>query len=884
MEDDEVKSYMKQVIEDIKKDGSWDDSKIPEKIFNRAGKEETSTAYLGRVLIPRRIAGKGAGVLTLPAAEPLESPLAYSEEVSAAMGPLSPAPEGFIWISEENGYGKRIGEELEVSAGEGVMLNHEVALVKLRRGWIKGRKMKIEDVPAYVEQVRRRYQEYLDEGRLQEDLGLAAKPEAKPKEDDAASPEDARVLAIDWDAQGERYKEFKVAVQESEEYQWKDWPLEGPLCCLFLLKQMFRTAGSPKAWLATWARFKQVQEGDRIMFELRTLVDAIELAATYDQVNAPALASFETISRRIMAIVDAFSAGSSSAPDWGAAKIITGYKGPEDVVSPTLRQWAARRGKDEVELHQARTKMRDARKSLVDEAMAVSDGSLPSTAAPKEEGKRSGSGVDTPGPGMRPSKESLVLGPGQGWAFSQDRSCRLDPSREMRDLFPLPCPPKVCQEHRLSRRSQQRFDRKQKILADVQSAVNGLNWMHGFSPTFKFDSAPDPMQKQVLERMVHLSRVAAHQGSGPAWKPEAALRELLRGKSEYESPGMPISLARFDIERISLPTSLEGVPHVLDVLPEEAHHFLKSPEHMLRSEPPTEELITPYWDPILRNSKAAYKSLIKKLHAIGYLRFTRKPLAKAGLFFVHKSDRRKIRLIVDARQANQLFGSPPGVELCTSEGFARIEIEVPEQLEPGSPGFQQHLRERGLVFGLSDVKDCFHRLRQPHWLSRYFAWEEIPVSWVDDIIGTVVEGERVKKGDRLFPCPASLCMGFSWSLFFAQRSSEHLMSKVPSLVSSKIVSDRSEGISFKEADKGMVRHYVYVDNLGVISQDEAVVKRCLAELVPAFDNRGLILHPGELQADDVRALGCQMRSDLLAVESHAREVLEVEEGVGRFIA
>lgn len=466
---------------------------------------------------------------------------------------------------------------------------------------------------------------------------------------------------------------------------------------------------------------------------------------------------------------------------------------------------------------------------------------------------------------MRPSKESLVLGPGQGWAFSQDRSCRLDPSREMRDLFPLPCPPKVCQEHRLSRRSQQRFDRKQKILADVQSAVNGLNWMHGFSPTFKFDSAPDPMQKQVLERMVHLSRVAAHQGSGPAWKPEAALRELLRGKSEYESPGMPISLARFDIERISLPTSLEGVPHVLDVLPEEAHHFLKSPEHMLRSEPPTEELITPYWDPILRNSKAAYKSLIKKLHAIGYLRFTRKPLAKAGLFFVHKSDRQKIRLIVDARQANQLFGSPPGVELCTSEGFARIEIEVPEQLEPGSPGFQQHLRERGLVFGLSDVKDCFHRLRQPHWLSRYFAWEEIPVSWVDDIIGTVVEGERVKKGDRLFPCPASLCMGFSWSLFFAQRSSEHLMSKVPSLVSSKIVSDRSEGISFKEADKGMVRHYVYVDNLGVISQDEAVVKRCLAELGPAFDDRGLILHPGELQADDVRALGCQMRSDLLAV-------------------
>ena len=53
--------------------------------------------------------------------------------------------------------------------------------------------------------------------RLQEDLGLAVKPEPKPKEDDAASAEDASVLAIDWDAQGKSSKEFKVAEQESEE-------------------------------------------------------------------------------------------------------------------------------------------------------------------------------------------------------------------------------------------------------------------------------------------------------------------------------------------------------------------------------------------------------------------------------------------------------------------------------------------------------------------------------------------------------------------------------------------------------------------------------------------------------------------------------------------
>ena len=89
---------------------------------------------------------------------------------------------------------------------------------------------------------------------------------------------------------------------------------------------------------------------------------------------------------------------------------------------------------------------------------------------------------------------------------------------------------------------------------------------------------------------------------------------------------------------------------------------------MVRDEPP-EDLIKPYWDPALKSSRKNYRCLMQRLHKIGYLRYTFKPLARAGMFFVHKSDRKKIRLIVDARPANQLFHSPPSVQLCTSEGF-----------------------------------------------------------------------------------------------------------------------------------------------------------------------------------------------------------------------
>ena len=61
---------------------------------------------------------------------------------------------------------------------------------------------------------------------------------------------------------------------------------------------------------------------------------------------------------------------------------------------PQLKQWASKKGREEVELHQARTKMRDLRRGAVVEeaAGAVADGVLPSTAAPKKKGGRKGAG------------------------------------------------------------------------------------------------------------------------------------------------------------------------------------------------------------------------------------------------------------------------------------------------------------------------------------------------------------------------------------------------------------------------------------------------------------------------------------------------------------
>ncbi|CAJ1390919.1 unnamed protein product, partial [Effrenium voratum] len=521
VDDDAFKKYVQKAIEEVKKAGHWDDSKIPQMMLNLKGEE---------------------------------------------VKPVCMAPEGFVWISEENCGGRSLGEELPVFPGAGVMVSEKLALVKVGQDWVKGRLVKVEDVPDYVESLRKRYEVPTP---VLAELSKALGPETAALEVEGAeagkSPDDARILAVDYDAQDERYKEWKVVCQECAEYPFKDWPLEGPVCTHHMLKQMQRAGGTPRSWLQTWARFKQIPENDRIMFEMRTLVEAVEYGGTYDQLNLASLASFECISRRIMAIVDAFGAGGAGNPDWGAAKIFTGYRGPEDIVMPQLKQWASKKGKEEAELHQARTKMRELRRGVVTEeaAAAVAGGALPSAAAARRPGKK----------GVR-------------------------------------------QEGRLSRRSQQRFCRKARMQDDIRETVKALNWMNGFSPSLEFGGQPDDMQTQVLGRAVHLTKLAWGPGTLPTVPPEeAALRELLKGRSEYEDSSLPVTLARFEIERISLPETLEGVPDVAALLPAEARQYLESPELMVRDE------------------------------------------ARAGLFFVHKSDKKKIRLIVDARPDLKLMRS-----------------------------------------------------------------------------------------------------------------------------------------------------------------------------------------------------------------------------------
>ena len=95
-----------------------------------------------------------------------------------------------------------------------------------------------------------------------------------------------------------------------------------------------------------------------------------------------------------------------------------------------------------------------------------------------------------------------------------------------------------------------------------------LNWMWGAKCPENSDFDPDPLQREVLRRVDYLSKLCQDIGSLPRVPgTEAALKELLRGRSEYGSEA-PTTLATCSIERISLPASLHGAPAVVDIVDE----------------------------------------------------------------------------------------------------------------------------------------------------------------------------------------------------------------------------------------------------------------------------------------------------------------------------
>ena len=451
---------------------------------------------------------------------------------------------------------------------------------------------------------------------------------------------------------------------------------------------------------------------------------------------------------------------------------------------------------------------------------------------------------------MRPDE-----GPtGPGASDNSPRGCRHDFGSHA--LFPLPllpAPPGL--GHSGGRR--RRWGEHDAVLRETNKTVKSLNWMHGHRHgSGSYEATGD--QSHVLARVwgLHSSR------RPPADAPceEAALKKLLKGRSIYCTDLAGRNIATFRPGAVSLPDHIHDARALDELVGSEMHKVLEGGMKRMGAEVVNfSDLPCAYWDPTLRGK--TYVAFLKDLDGRGLLQFTLHKKEEAGIFFVSKKSG-ALRLILDGRRGNKHLARPPHVSLATVEAFSNAEVEPPEEYSQDAEGARQFLKDEGLYVGTADVMDCFHRLRIPLWLAELYCLRPVP-AWQLGLQGKIISGAVVERDTVVYPCPATLPMGCSWSVAFCQDIGEKQAAKVRGLKEARRISDRGDRLLLarfpggRAADSQMY-YYVYVDNLGVISLHAESVVQSLADLASHFNGIGLKIHDLEVHHVKANILGVSL--------------------------
>lgn len=377
--DEVIKKVFRDSLALAREEGFNDE--VPERMYNANGELVAVDDMFGGSFVRTRVRGKGGG---------------GASPVDAAGSPkhariVTPALADSVWVAAEPLGGLQLGQEVSLSMEQDIQCGARCAMALRQGQWVKIEMIPLSEVIDYADRRRALFADSRTSGSG-EMPELVAKPkEAAGKKTDDEEDGEVRTLWVDFDEHGERFKRWRDVVKESFTPVFPETPLEGPSTALHLIKHAERHGGDPRLWLQLWTRQKHIEQTDRTYHEMKVLCDALYYGGTFDQLNIPALMAMETICRRVQAIVDAYS--NPARPSWENAKLFSGQGSPEDIVSPSFRTYAAKRNKDELELLQARQKVRELRASP---AVPVDEGetndALP-VKPPKTPKKKGGKGA-----------------------------------------------------------------------------------------------------------------------------------------------------------------------------------------------------------------------------------------------------------------------------------------------------------------------------------------------------------------------------------------------------------------------------------------------------------------------------------------------------------
>eukprot|EP00435_Cladocopium_sp_Y103_P068559 s1270_g31.t1 len=146
-------------------------------------------------------------------------------------------------------------------------------------------------------------------------VAAAAKPVASAEASagsDLSAADDVRTLEVRYGLNGERLRSFRESVNELQEVEFSDYPLE-PRTALSYAKAIASIAESATAQHHMWINSSRIPDGDRSVYEDEVLARILDTAVTYDALNVANLASMELVcSRRQLLALSALRVVSST--------------------------------------------------------------------------------------------------------------------------------------------------------------------------------------------------------------------------------------------------------------------------------------------------------------------------------------------------------------------------------------------------------------------------------------------------------------------------------------------------------------------------------------------------------------------------------------------
>ena len=273
-------------------------------------------SFVGGSFLPHRLSGKqatGQGGVRRRALTDGERGAGHPASPGLADAPAFPLVAAHTWRSAEPRSGVAVGESLTPVAGIDKHLGPQDAVFFRNGAWLRGELVADHLYDQWLlDRVKALTGCSSTSSKAAELIGISSKNQAAPEPiatdlQQTEDGNDVRTLAVEYDDQGERYRDWRRVVSDSTSHTWPDWPHQGPASLLHSLKHFMKHGGEPRSSYQLWLRKHHLQETDRTAHEVRTLVEALWLGGCYDQLNMPCLASFEALGRRLQTIVEAYS-------------------------------------------------------------------------------------------------------------------------------------------------------------------------------------------------------------------------------------------------------------------------------------------------------------------------------------------------------------------------------------------------------------------------------------------------------------------------------------------------------------------------------------------------------------------------------------------------